>query len=206
MHLDNLLFVLFVVVALLFQVLARAAAKGRTDSNRTKRTSTSAPPPIPPAPVETDEERIRKFLEALGQPTSAKPPPPVVPRTDIPPRPVAPVSPPSNMRPFSVPRWTPAQATPVPKPPPPAVQPVELERTPTLSTRELPAVTPAIADYVEKPIALSPLTDYEAQTFAPESVGSLGALLATSEGLRNAIILREIFGPPRSLQSLDLVL
>src|SRR5438552_16476223 len=39
-----------------------------------------APPPIPRAPAESDEERIRKFLEALGQPTTSKPPPPVMPR------------------------------------------------------------------------------------------------------------------------------
>jgi hypothetical protein len=31
------------------------------------------------------------------------------------------------------------------------------------------------------------------------------ALLSSAAGLRNAIILREIFGPPRSLQPLDLV-
>jgi hypothetical protein len=33
----------------------------------------------------------------------------------------------------------------------------------------------------------------------------IAALLASESGLRNAIILREIFGPPRSLQSLDLL-
>src|SRR5205807_3311195 len=43
---------------------------------------------------EPDEQRIREFLEALGQPTTSRPPAPVAPRTDIPPRPVAPVRPP----------------------------------------------------------------------------------------------------------------
>ena len=37
-------------------------------------------PPFPRAPTQTDEERIRKFLEALGQPTTSAPPPPVSPR------------------------------------------------------------------------------------------------------------------------------
>src|SRR5947208_15735122 len=50
--------------------------------------------PIPRAPVESDQERIRKFLEALGQPPASRPPPPVVARTDIPPRRLAPVQPP----------------------------------------------------------------------------------------------------------------
>jgi hypothetical protein len=34
---------------------------------------------------------------------------------------------------------------------------------------------------------------------------NIAALLRSSSGLRNAIILREIFGPPRSLQPLDLI-
>jgi hypothetical protein len=34
----------------------------------------------------------------------------------------------------------------------------------------------------------------------------LRARIASPQGLRDAIILREIFGPPRSLQPLDLVL
>ena len=33
----------------------------------------------------------------------------------------------------------------------------------------------------------------------------LATLLRSTSGLRDAIILREIFGPPRSLQPLDLV-
>ena len=35
---------------------------------------------------------------------------------------------------------------------------------------------------------------------------NMRAKLASPQGLRDAIILREIFGPPRSLQPLDLVL
>src|SRR5205085_6475131 len=46
-------------------------------------------------------ERIREFLEALGQPAGTKPPPKAVPRTNLPPRPLAPVQPPPSMRPFS---------------------------------------------------------------------------------------------------------
>src|SRR5262249_50255699 len=94
-HLDSLLFLLLVVVAVFFQLLAKAA--GKTGKNQTRQPSTSiprTPPPIPRAPTESNEEKIRKFLEALGQPPTAKPPPPVLPRTGIPPRPLAPVQPP----------------------------------------------------------------------------------------------------------------
>src|SRR5438876_6921641 len=93
-HFENLVFLLLLAVAFLFQLLTRAASKASRD--QTKRTSTSTrgmPPPSPHAPTESDAERIRKFLEALGQPPTSRPPPPVVPRTDIPLRPVAPVRP-----------------------------------------------------------------------------------------------------------------
>src|SRR5712692_8944481 len=82
-HFENLLFLLFVAGAFLFQLLTRAASKTSKNADESQRRSTSrpqTPPPIPRAPAETDEERIRKFLEALGQPTTSKPPPPVTPR------------------------------------------------------------------------------------------------------------------------------
>src|SRR5467141_2115414 len=97
LHLDNLLFLLFVVLAIFFQILTRAATKSRRRRGATGRRSASPSQmsrPLSDDADETDEERIRKFLEALGQPTTSKPPPPVAPRTDIPPRPVAPVRPP----------------------------------------------------------------------------------------------------------------
>src|SRR4029453_2740321 len=90
---DNLLFLLLVAVAVLFQFLAKTAAK--TGKDQTKRTSTPRTPrPIPRAPTESDEDRIRKFFESLCHPPTPRPPPFIVPRTDIPPRPLAPVQPP----------------------------------------------------------------------------------------------------------------
>src|SRR6266700_4930328 len=92
---DNFLFLLLVVVAVLFQFLAKIA--GKKSKDQTKRTSTPIPrTPTSPqrAPTESGEDRIRKLLEALGQPPTSRPPPPVVLRTDISPRPLAPVKPP----------------------------------------------------------------------------------------------------------------
>src|SRR6058998_2751164 len=95
MHLDNLLFLLLLAVAFLFQLLTRAVTRASRDQTKRESTSTrEMPPPVLHPPTESDAERIRKFLEALGQPPTSRPPPPVVPRTDIPPRPVAPVQPP----------------------------------------------------------------------------------------------------------------
>src|SRR5215813_11585068 len=94
--LDNLLFLLLIAVAGLFQLLSKTISKaGKSDSNETP----SSPKPQTARPIQrtprySDADRIRKFLEALGQPPSSTPPTPVLPRTDIPPRPVAPVQPP----------------------------------------------------------------------------------------------------------------
>ena len=94
--LDNLLFFLLIAVAALFQLLSKTISKaGKSDSNETSSLpKPQTPRPIQRAPRESDADRIRKFLEALGQPPTSTPPPPVAPRTDVPPRPLAPVQPP----------------------------------------------------------------------------------------------------------------
>src|SRR5256886_9836988 len=97
MHFENLLFILLIAMAALLRLLATKAGEAKKRPLKSDQRSTATPQvsqPIRRARVESDQERIRKFLEALGQPTTAKPPPPIVPRTGIPPRPVAPVQPP----------------------------------------------------------------------------------------------------------------
>lgn len=186
-HLDNWLFVLFVAVAMLFRWLASAASKsnkGSGETNETERKSTSSPaPPLRPARGDSQEEQIRKFLEALGRPTSSSPPPLVRPKTHIPPRPVAPVQPPREMVAMS-PRKRRAPAAPkiepLREPPPP----------PLLATPE-PSPTPAYA--------IAP----EAELVRPKDKIDIVTLLKSSSGLRNAMVLREIFGPPRSLQDIN---
>src|SRR5437867_3513272 len=94
--LDNVLFLLLIAGAGLFQLLSKAVSKaGKNQSDKTSTPPTPpSPPQVPRVPAESDADRIRKFLEALGQPPSSTPPPPVRPRTDIPPRRLAPVQPP----------------------------------------------------------------------------------------------------------------
>ena len=199
-HLENLLFLLLLVVAGLFQLLGKAARKTKTDA--TEQTSTPPPrtrTPIPRASTESDQERIRKFLEALGQPPVSRPPPPALPRTDIPPRPLAPVQPPNS--PFSQLRREKSRKREIiPKeiPPPRTVGGAEKMVPPAFEVQEgsLPIAPP--------PIFKAPAETYAGvtPTIAKAEVRrtDIATLLASTSGLRDAIILREILGPPRGLR------
>src|SRR4051812_10769490 len=95
---ENIFFLVLVAVVGLLRLVMHAAEKKR-NSEATKR-STAPSPNAPPsrAPVQSEEERIRKFFEALGVPTSANPPPkvqprPVTPKPSRPKRPILPVDP-----------------------------------------------------------------------------------------------------------------
>jgi hypothetical protein len=187
MHFDNWIFFLIVLVAMLFRLLGRAANKASKGYDNTNKRSTS-PPPLPRAPVESDDVQIRKFLDALGQPAGSTPPPPVAHRTDIPPRPVAPIQPPS----------------PYPRRPKQQIASSKTSREPApvfeVQERSVP-VEP-------QPEMKAPVKAYAAATSSTPAPArtetSIATLLRSPSGLRDAIILREIFGPPRSLQPFDL--
>jgi hypothetical protein len=197
-HLDNLLFLVLIAVAVLFQFLAKAAGKYQT-----KRTP--PPPtlrPIPRASTESDEDRIRKLLEALGQPPTSRPPSPVVPRTDIPPRPLAPVQPP--MSPLSQLRRE-----------KPRKREIVLEEIPPPRPFSPAKMVPSTFEVHEGPLPTAPsqitkvLAEVDARvtptiTKEEKSRTGIAALLTSTSGLRDAIILCEILGPPRGLRRIDL--
>jgi hypothetical protein len=160
-----------------------------------QNTQSPSPPPTPNRPIErgsetqTEEERVRKFLEALGQPTGTTPPK-VTPRK----RPVQPQIFPRLPRLKTAPPPLPEMpATQVTAPPP---LPVELP-----GQWSAPAQSP---DFFQ-------VRDVPRQTSsepAPETRRATAAArlkLGTPQDLRAAIVLREIFGPPRGLQPLDSV-
>jgi hypothetical protein len=206
-HLDNFLFLLLVAVAVLFQFLAKAAGKTRKD--QAKQASTPIPrtaQPIPRPPRASDEEQIRKLLEALGQPPTSKPPPPVVSRTNIPPRPLAPVQPPIS--PFSqLTREKLRKREVIPRENVPAFTVTRAENIVP------PNVTDASAFEVHEgssPIGPPPIIRTVAdvtQTVVKtdESRTGITTLLASTSGLRDAIILREILAPPRGMRAIDLL-
>jgi hypothetical protein len=196
---DNFLFLLLVVVAVLFQFLAKIA--GKKSKDQTKRTSTPIPrTPTPPqrAPTESGEDRIRKLLEALGQPPTSRPPPPVVPRTNIPLRPLAPVRPPIS--PFSQLRREKSrkrEAIAKEKSTPPAITRVEKIVSPKI-------IGTAAFEIQEAPEAYAATTRTIAKREEPRA--DIATLLASTPGLRDAVILREILGPPRGLRALEATL
>ncbi len=210
-HLENLLFLLLLVLAGLFQLLGRAARKTNGDEEEsTPRPAPRMPKPIPRAPAQSDEERIRKFLEALGQPPAATPPPPVVPRTNIPPRPLAPVQPPIP-RAWKVIREERRKRYVVLRESPPKGTVTSVEKIFPPATTGAPAfeVHEGPLPVEPPPIIKAPVEAYAAAT-RPIAKGAelktdIATLLASKSGLRDAIILREIFGSPRSLQPLDLL-
>jgi hypothetical protein len=204
-HLDSLLFLLLVAVAVLFQFLAKTA--GKTGKDQTKRTSTAiprTPTPMRHVPTDSDEDRIRKLLEALGQPPTSRPPPSVVPRTDIPPRPLAPVQP--SISPFSQLRREKSrkrEITPKEIPPPRTVRGAEKMVPPAFEVQEgsLPIAPPPIFKAPAQADAAVRPTIAKAEVRRTD----VATLLASTSGLREAIILREILGPPRGSRMLDLL-
>jgi len=216
--LDNLLFFLLIAVAALFQLLSKTISKAKkSDSNETSSSPTpQAPRPIQRAPRESDSDRIRKFLEALGQPPSSTPPSPVLPRTNIPPRPLAPVQPPPALsRVWRLPRERAekpdvSQGESAPLGQPGRLQPIAPPPVP-------PPTAPAFEVHEALPIKLQqpPIIKTPVESDAPasqvvakraESNRNIATLLASKSSLREAILIREILGPPRGLQALDATL
>ena len=171
--------------------------------------------PISDDADETDEQRIRKFLEALGQPTTSKPPAPVAPRPTYQKPVVLP-----QVGPFGSPlpplTTRPQQSEPDWRLPRDIKLPGQI--TPTREARTFqPKVAEAPAFEVQQgppPLEALPVIKSAAEAYAiaiqpiaksAEAKIDIATMLRSTSGLRDAIILREIFGPPRSLQPLDLV-
>ena len=199
--LDHPIVILIIIVAALLRWLAQRA--GPTDSDQRK----SSDEPIPRrGETQSEEERIRRFLEALGQPTTSTPPPKVTRRSEIPKRVVKPqvprasfplpplttAPPPLVTTPPPIPSFSPSSVQVFPPPAPPVEPqrikpPAPLERS--FEVRDLSAQSPTDPSWTDQPSA----TDRR----------SFLLKLASTQDLRRAIVLREVFGPPRSLQAVD---
>lgn len=215
MHFDqNILFIIIVGIIGISRLIARILENAREQSERRKsagglqRNRQPRPAGLQPQQM-TDEQRIREFLEALGQPAGTAPPPKAMPRTELPPRPLAPVQPPPNLRPF---------APVVIRPPRPARKEVAPEQKPPARSER---VKPVIAAPASAPLSVEtnePGSWIKAEEFRrAETIAARPArqlvsaavsqelawarLLKSPGSMRTAIVIREILGPPRGLQS-----
>jgi type II secretory pathway pseudopilin PulG len=216
MHFDqNVIIVIVAAVIGISRLVARIAENAREQSQRRNKQAQARgqqeqlPHPQQPPPVfarpKTDEERVREFLEALGAPAGTTPPPKIQPRTDIPPRPVAPIQPPPLSRPFSPvilrPAFEKARKTFTPPRPAPVPEASSETAEPGAWLREEEKIEEAAARF-----------ETATRTTADEGVhrGVEGAIswrnaLRSRESVRTAIVLREILGPPRALREIEAI-
>src|SRR5688572_16526545 len=116
---EQFFFIILVAVVGLVRLISSIAENRRNaEAGRQAKASSNPEPTLaaPRQPAQTEEERVRKFLEALGVPAGEVPPPRRQPRT------VAPQAPPAKrtflpVDPFPAPRRR-AGLPPLPSPPP----------------------------------------------------------------------------------------
>jgi hypothetical protein len=189
--LENPWIILIIVAASIVRWLWQKSREEKEESER---------PAVPDQPIprasetQTEEDRIRRFLEALGQPPGTTPPPKVAPKRRVEPT-LFPTLPP---------------LTTVPPPLPPAPVPVYQAPPPPPLPMPERIFTPAVVqetDFEVRDVVMQSSSEPSAYSRPMEAErSSLRAKLASPQGLRDAIILREIFGPPRSMQPPDPVL
>ena len=189
---DNPIIIILVIAAALLRWLWEKSRESRAENQDPERPTVPGKPIPRSDETQSEEERIRRFLEALGQPTTSPPPPKVVRKREFQPSPLPPLT-----------------TVPPPLPPPIWAQPILIEEAaprPVETPEEEPIFTPAAVQEIDFEVR-----DLDAQTssdFGPAAIGQQSFLLKlrSAQGLRDAIVLREIFGPPRSLQALETAL
>src|SRR6266513_1055165 len=211
MHWDqNIIFIIIAAIIGISRLVSRISEESKKQSQR-RRQPPQRPPPQPeiPQPVQrtrpkTDEERVREFLEALGQPAGAAPPSKIQPRTQTPSRPLAPVQPPASVRPFGKPEfrtWREQAKEIVVLQQPTKIAPPQIKRV------VVPAEASKPGAWIEQEQAQTAAATKLAIARAddqPSIRASADAIwkrtLRSPDAVRTAIVLREIFGPPRGVQ------
>ena len=227
-------FVVIVVVGAVSLIKWLIENAGKFQGNE----SQGAPPPaetrrqtpIPQPRYENEEEKMRRFMEALGLPTESAPPAPVnkpappAPATPPPLRPAArPLAPASRMnrpavRPVAAPVRKEVRPVHTPIAPPldtggplptlPKTASVD-EAGPSMEVANLPQMTfvqpeqavAAAATEVSAAMKAAPTPAAAQQPCPAPPQAALRDLLRTPGSLRAAVLLREILGPPKGLQS-----
>lgn len=194
-------------VAFLNWLAKKAQGQGSGDVLDGGPTPGTQGPSSPPRRKETDEERMRRFMEALGVPTAPPPRPRAVPPASSPPHP-----------PSTPPPVPPAVREATRHMPPPMARRIERKaeeaarRAQELKRLAEAAGRRAVAERIESDFphlesvaresAPSPAPSATRGVAGPAAAGNLRPLLASPSELRRAIVLREILGPPRALEEL----
>jgi hypothetical protein len=195
---------IFGAIALINYLIRQSASAPRKPGGGT---GPSNLPPRPQRPVQTtgqsgDDERLRKFMEALGVPAQAAPPPPsrkVIRPAQAPPRVLTPVRRQARIPgPVSPPAWNvPVQQISTPPPPAPAQPAYQAE------TVGMPSPSTTAYDIASPPPA--PVAGIAPSISASAMGTDLKSLLKSSSSIRTAILLKEILGAPRGLQAAEVI-
>ena len=196
----------FLLIMAAFGLINWLLGKMKNPENPPDESATSGRevgPPIRQSPMQpTEDERMRKFMEALGIPSDAP----------APQRPAPPVALPPQPRPIV---HRPRRAVPAPPPLPPrrVLQSLDEADAPTQSSATIEAghlVTHELVDFdtVSSHVSAIP-SEFARSAPIAETVSapkasamslSLHAALHSPAELRSALLLCEILGPPRGLQ------
>lgn len=178
---DTIIFLVLAGLALLFRWLTNLASARENDAEESPPNEQRQPPRRHPA--QSEEERVRKFLEALGVPSGQEPPPPPPPRPTRTPKVRRGLGPP---------------LPPITSVPP---EPVVLEAGPPPAVDSPP---PLPATPLSVPVtSLPPISARKPLVPRAVPAASVSKMLRTRGSIRQAIILREVLGPPRGVQALE---
>ena len=205
MHLEQLVFfVIFGAVGIANMLMRKEGAK--KDTRRPPISGGSTGPrnqgdwqqsqPQRQAQQTMEDERLRKFMEALGVPSDAPPPRKI---SRPPPQPVT-----ARALPQRVPPVVKRQAP----PPRPVVAPARARAESAYQTETVGRTQAAKIDYeiheIQVPVAAAvSAASVPGTTAAPLPTVDFRSLLRSPSSVRTAMVLKEILGPPRALQQMD---
>lgn len=187
--LDHPVILIIVIAAALLRWLWQKSQTENQDSERPTVPGQSIPRA---SETQTEEERIRRFLEALGQPATSTPPRKVTPKRQVI----------DTFKRLSEPTLPPLVTVPPPLPPPIWAQPILIEEAAPRPV-ETRVFQPAVAKELSFEVHDLGTESLEDRSPAAMEQPGFRLKLRSPQGLRDAIVLREIFGPPRSLQAID---
>ncbi|MGC3990352.1 MAG: hypothetical protein QM796_11860 [Chthoniobacteraceae bacterium] len=218
------LFVFLIIAIIVYFKAMKAKGGAAQNAPREQRPETARPNPTAAQSSQAEQERLRKFLQALGVPADQLPPAPFSPppgqvKSVRPPpivmREAAAPQPPSKKKyypqtpPISGPVGVPGRKIPpfLRQEPPPLAPPPAPVTPPPFEPVSQPVPVAAVPAFTEPSDAVGAtdglVTASDLVSPGNESVRARARIqdfLRNSDDLRRAMILREIFNPPKGLQ------